>query len=81
MVAEDLQKYRVYSNVFAVLLNIGLNLLLIPRFGIKGAALSTLATQGLALWGFSVLLRPLRKSTTDLMRSVNPAYLLRGIRQ
>lgn len=81
MVAEDLQKYRVYSNVFAVLLNVGLNLLLIPRFGIKGAALSTLATQALALWGFSMLLRPLRKSTTDLMRSVNPVYLLKGARQ
>jgi len=78
LVSEDLQKYRLYNNGFAVVLNIMGNLLLIPRLGIVGAALSTLLTQGLTLWGFSLVWTPLRTSTLALMRASNPRHLLRS---
>lgn len=75
VVTENLQKYRLYNNVFAVVVNILGNLLLIPRMGIAGAALATLASQGLSLWVFSLTFKPFRQSTLDLIRSINPFAL------
>jgi len=82
MVSEDLQKYRLYNNIIAVILNVTANILLIPVLGITGAALATLATQALGTWVFSFLWRPLRASTWGMIKSVNPIYLMnirRGI--
>ena len=42
LLIENLQKYRIYIDVFGAVLNIGLNLLLIPMWGINGAAIATL---------------------------------------
>ena len=44
---SGLQKYRTLSQVLAVLLNVALNLWLIPRYSWRGAAWSSLATDGL----------------------------------
>jgi len=77
LVSENLQKYRLYNNLIAVIVNISGNMILIPLLGITGAAISTLITQALGTWGFSFLWKPLRKSTWDLIKSSNPAYMLR----
>lgn len=51
-----LQRYRTLSQVAAVALNFGLNVWLIPRFGWRGAAWSSLATDGgLGLLNWSLL--------------------------
>ncbi|WP_321324717.1 flippase [Thiomicrorhabdus sp.] len=76
MVSEDLQKYRLYNNIIAVILNVTVNILLIPTLGITGAAIATLSAQALSTWVFSFLWRPLRTSTWAMIRSVNPIYLL-----
>lgn len=78
LIAEDLQKYRLFNNVFAVCLNIAGNMLLIPRLGITGAALATLISQAVTLWIFSLIWEPLRSSTLDLIKAVNPLFMLRG---
>jgi len=78
LIGENLQKYRLWNNIFAVSLNVAGNVVLIPRMGISGAALSTLLSQGLTLWVFSLVWPPLRDSTLDLLRSTNPRCLLRG---
>jgi O-antigen/teichoic acid export membrane protein len=41
LIAENLTKYTLERNLMGALLNVGLNLLLIPKFGIKGAASSS----------------------------------------
>jgi O-antigen/teichoic acid export membrane protein len=76
MISENLQKYRLYNNLIAVVLNVSLNLILIPKLGIAGAALATLATQALGTWVFSFLWKPLRESTWGMIKSVNPIYLI-----
>jgi len=45
LVCEGKQKYAKYFALFGALGNIVLNLLLIPRYGITGAAIATLSTQ------------------------------------
>lgn len=42
---EGLQKNMMYRTLFGALLNIVMNLILIPKYGIVGAAFSTLASQ------------------------------------
>jgi O-antigen/teichoic acid export membrane protein len=76
LINEDLQVYRLYNNLFAVVLNITLNLLLIPNMGITGAAIATLVTQGVATWLISLFWSPLRSSTLDMIRAMNPKYLV-----
>jgi len=48
LVAEDLQRYSLYTTVLGAVLNISCNLWLIPIYGIKGAAFATLVAQGTA---------------------------------
>lgn len=42
MIIENLQKYNIYKTGIGLALNVGLNFILIPRFGAVGAAFSTL---------------------------------------
>ncbi len=75
MISENLQIYRLYSNIIVVVLNISVNLLLIPKYGIAGAAVATLITQALGTWIVSLFWKPLRASTLAMIRSINPIYL------
>lgn len=75
LISENLQRYRLYNNLFAVVLNVIANMLLIPKFGINGAATATLLTQGLATWVFPFVWKPMRKSNIDILRSINPTFL------
>jgi O-antigen/teichoic acid export membrane protein len=45
LVAENLEIYALYRSIVGVIINITLNWYLIPIYGIKGAAFSTLITQ------------------------------------
>ncbi|RRA48239.1 flippase [Acidipila sp. EB88] len=46
LTGSGLQRYRTGSDVFVALLNVGLNLYLIPRYGWHGAAFASLASDG-----------------------------------
>ena len=76
MISENLQIYRLYNNIITVVLNITVNLLLIPKYGIAGAAIATLMTQALGTWVVSLFWKPLRPSTLDMIKSMNPFYIL-----
>ena len=76
LISENLQKYRLVNNLLAVLVNITGNIRLVPRYGIAGAAISTLVTQFLGTWVFGMLWKPLRHSTLNLMKSANPMLIL-----
>lgn len=76
LIGEDLQKYRLYNNIIGVTLNIVLNIVLIPKYGIVGASIATLLTQSLGPWVFSFLWKPLRASTLAMIKSINPIYLI-----
>jgi O-antigen/teichoic acid export membrane protein len=58
LTAIGLQRSRTFTQIAVVILNFGLNLWLIPRFGWHGAAWASLATDGtLAILNWSVLTR------------------------
>ena len=76
LIGEDLQKYRFYNNIIGIILNIILNIILIPKYGIAGAAVATLLTQSLGPWVFSFLWKPLRPSTWAMIKSINFMYLI-----
>lgn len=76
MLNENLQKFRLYNNFIAVIINIVLNLILIPKIGIVGAAIATLLTQVISTWVTSLLWKPVRKTTITMLKSINPMILM-----
>lgn len=76
MIGENMQIYRLYNNIIAVILNVSMNVLLIPKLGITGAALATFATQALGTWLFSFFWKPLRASTWGMIKAINPMYII-----
>lgn len=61
-IVEGLQKYTFYRTVAGAITNISLNLILIPPYGIQGAAWATLISQAVA----SVLFNALNTKTRPL---------------
>lgn len=78
MISENLQIYRLIGTMIGVLLNIIANYILIPLYGISGAAIATLITQGLGLWVVPLFFKPIRDFTIMSMVSVIPIYLIKG---
>jgi len=54
LVAEHLEIIELYRSLFGMFTNVGLNLLLIPKYGIVGAALATLLAQVVAAYLFDL---------------------------
>ncbi len=78
MINENLQQYRLYNNCIIVILNVSLNMILIPTFGITGSAIATLLTYLFGVWILSFFWKPLRASTFAMIKSINPIYLIKG---
>jgi O-antigen/teichoic acid export membrane protein len=74
-VAENLQLYRIVSNMFSLVINIFGNLLLIPIFGVVGAAISTLITRVMNNWIIPLFIPAYRENTIKSIISINPKYL------
>ena len=60
-VAENLQNYAFYRTLSGALLNVVLNIILIPRYGIIGAAIATLISQAMAAYVFDVFISRTRR--------------------
>jgi len=80
MIGENLQRYRLYNNMMSVALNICLNYILIPKFGISGAAIATLFTQFCGTFVFGFLWKPMRQSNLSLFIAMNPIHFLRFLK-
>lgn len=59
-VGENLQKYSFYRTASGAFLNIFLNFALIPKYGISGAAISTVISQSMAALFFDLLTKKTR---------------------
>lgn len=57
---ENLNHLTLYRHVLGAVANIGLNLVLIPRYGVNGAAAATLITQFITSYLFDLLNKPTR---------------------
>lgn len=76
MVGENLQGYRLVTNLIAVPMNIVLNWILIPVYGIIGASLASLISIGVSTWLLPFMFKPMRESNKQMLLSINPKYLL-----
>lgn len=79
ILAEQKQKYLLSLNAIGVICNIILNVIMIPTFGIIGAAISTVITQFLSNILLSILFKHLRRNMVILLHALNPMELLQII--
>lgn len=77
MVCENKQKYLKYLYVSAALLNVIINLILIPRFGSAGAAMASLITQMSTSIVLPFFIKPIRENAVMMV----DAILLKGVIQ
>ena len=80
ILAENKQRRIWIYDLLSAVLNVILNYIMIPIFGMGGAALATLFTQlfGNVILGF--LFNELRPNNKLLVKSLNPKYLFRMVR-
>ena len=69
MVTENKQKYLVYIYISAALLNVVLNMVFIPQYGISGAAFASLVTQISTILIFPAIIKPLRPNVVLMLQS------------
>ena len=78
LIAENLQIYSLFGTAIGVFLNIIANFILIPEYGISGAAIATLITQGFGLWVVPLFFKPIRSYVFISITSIMPIYLIKG---
>jgi O-antigen/teichoic acid export membrane protein len=69
-ISEGLQKYLTINTIVGAIVNILLNLLLIPRYGIYGAAIATVISQAVASYFMNLIFQRTRINFFRLTRSV-----------
>ncbi len=78
MVVEHHNKYNMYRTLIGAILNILLNLLLIPKLGSIGAAISTVFSYMVSVYA-CILFKPTRHIAFFMLKSLNPLGLfIRG---
>ena len=76
IICEGHQKYSKWFALIGAITNLVLNLLLIPKIGMIGAAIATLVTQIMTGFGVTLLFKNTRENNKYLIE----AFLLRGIK-
>ncbi|HOW36315.1 MAG TPA: flippase [Candidatus Omnitrophota bacterium] len=78
-IAENLQIYTCFITLAGGIANIALNLVLIPKFGIQGAALATVISQILASYLLNIVSTKTRRVFAMQTRSLAFGYLLKHV--
>ena len=80
ILAEGKQKYLLWLNLFGAMANVLLNLLLIPVWGVIGAALASLVTQAFTNVAMCYVIKPLRANTFLFFKALNPLAFYRALK-
>lgn len=75
LMAENLQQFSLYRNLFGMVVNIVLNLYLIPRFGGVGAAVASVVSRGMGSIGFMLFAPRLRCQLSLIVQALNPVII------
>ena len=76
ILAENKQNYLWMINLSGALMNVLLNFLSIPKWGIVGAAAASLITQIFTNFFVSYIIRPISYNNMLILRSLNPKHCL-----
>lgn len=79
LMVKHLQKYSMGRNIFGMIINVILNCILIPRYGIIGAAVASIMARLAATIGFMVFVPSMRIHLLYLLRSLNPYRIIEVI--
>ncbi len=79
MTLKNITKKSFYKTLISLVINIVLNALLIPKYGIDGAAIATLITQFTALFLIDFFIEEYREQAFIQLRSFNIFYLMREL--
>lgn len=74
MLAEGKQRYLWIINLCGAIVNVGLNLLLIPLYGVVGAAVTALITQVFTNVIMNCFIKPIRESNVFILEGLNPRH-------
>lgn len=74
ILSEDKQKYLWIINLCGALMNIILNYILIPIYGICGAAVASLVTQLFTNVIIGWIIRPITENNLIMFKALNPKY-------
>ena len=72
LIANNLQQFILYNTVLGAMLNIVLNLIFIPKFGLVGAAYATLISYCLAAYLMNVVWKDTRHNFLMMTKSLIP---------
>lgn len=80
ILAEQKQKYLWMINLSGAVANVVLNAVLIPFFGIVGAAAASLVTQLFTNFIIGFIIKPIRPNNKLLLGSLNPKNLISDVK-
>lgn len=81
MTLKNITKKSFYKTLISLVINIVLNAILIPRYGIDGAAIATLITQFTALFLIDFFIEEYREQAWIQLKSFNSFYLLKELKK
>ncbi|MEZ9718564.1 flippase [Vibrio cyclitrophicus] len=81
LVAEKKLKLNLLRNLFGLAVSVLANWILIPKYGVTGSAMATVAGMSAAFYFFDILHPQLRKMFWIKTRAFLPTYLFKFIRQ
>ena len=81
MTIKNITKKSFYKSLVGLILNIILNTLLIPEYGIIGAAIATLITQFIALFLIDFFIKEYQEQAIIQLKSLNLIYLIKEIKK
>ena len=82
ILAENKQKYQWRIDLSGAVTNVLLNLLLIPLWGVNGAAVASLWSQFVVNVGIGFIIKPVRRANTLMLQALDPRLpwaLIRGV--
>ena len=80
IVAKGKQKFLLFINLGGALVNVLLNFLLIPLWGINGAAVASLAAQVFSNVILSVIIPPIARNATLMLHGLNPKRIIDALK-
>jgi PST family polysaccharide transporter len=78
---EGLQRFTFYRTLFGAVVNVGLNMLMIPKFGVTGAAYATVISYAIAAMFSDLLQKETRPMFRMKLRAFNILRILIAIRR